>query len=200
MILAFWILLVLPNQVWKFPMGLEWFEQIITVIVILGKRHTHYWRSALTLWNQNIMKKSPPINSKCQQQKTPAALLVSLTARLLWSLFLHVSPCFSTTLLPALFLISLQEVSLQSDAELSPHGWHVIPVNSCEDGAILVPDSAAAAMPCLGHHLSRWPWCHRKQRATNFASKCSHFAELHLLKRTCHFFILASCLATYCDL
>lgn len=81
-----------------------------------------------------------------------------------------------------------------------PSGWHIIPVNSCEDGAVLVPDSAAAAMPCLGHHLSRWPWCHRKQRATNFASKCSHFAELHLLKRTCRFFILASCLATYCDL
>lgn len=129
MILAFWILLVSPNQVWNFPMGLEWFEQIITVIVILGKKHTHYWRSALTLWNQNIMKESPPINLKCQQQKTPAALLVSLTARLLWSLFLHVSPCFSTTLLPALFLISLQEVSLQSDAELSPQ-W--VTYHSCK--------------------------------------------------------------------
>lgn len=46
--------------------------------------------------------------------------------------------CVSTTLLRALFLISLQEVRLLHDAELSPHSLTLIAVNSCEHGASLV--------------------------------------------------------------
>lgn len=81
MILAFWILLFFSNQFWNFPKGLEIIWTDYYCHRYFGeKAHSLLAISTDFVKPKHYEKEPTYINSKCQQQKTPEALLVSLTS------------------------------------------------------------------------------------------------------------------------